>query len=289
MTRTRHPGPVAWGPRTGHQNIGAPRGSGARGYNPYQYSGVIFAQRSDATSNTLGLGISGRRLITQATPSTRSPEICTECRYWTAQVVSHARSQDAADPLPSRAELQQLGTRGTELQVLLEYSDGSGQRQEIQLDAGPGFGMTFWGSAPKVWLLLDSAMAVYDTPGGPSILPAGTLTNNIIEATLQCGQNYAMRALWQVTNSQEIPADTNANFPVPPRAQYVRVTQGSAGPPIATLDFRARSGLSVGTYSFDPGLRNGPRMRIPGNTFSMFTVASVNDARNVSAIFEVEL
>lgn len=287
ISGTTHPGPVGAGPRTTIANNAAPRGSGARQIAPYQTSGLIFAQRTDGLDNTLGLGVTGRRLIVQSTRSTRHPEICKECQWWTAHVVAHFIAGDGGLPVPSRQDVIQ-GQRVSPCQVLLEYSDGSGQRQEVFLDIGPGFGMSFFGAAPKIWLLLDSTMAVYSNIDGgqASDLPAVTLTTSLIEATLQCSRDYTGPSRWQASIVAQNPANTITSYQILPRAQYVEVFQSVDGPPATELQINPGSRI----YTFSPaGGRYGPRVRVPGLAEVIQTIPTVNALRVFSVIQEIEL
>ena len=289
MGRTRPPGPIAYGPRTGQTGIGAPRGSGARQYNPFQWSGVKLAQRSDQLDNTLGAGVTEEQLIVQATPSSAAPEICEVCRYWTVQGVSHSLTGDAGQPTPSREALVQTGNRLSDLQALVEFSDGSGQRQKVPVDMGPGWGIRFWGNAPKVYLLLDAGTFIYTQGGQPSPVPAGTLTSHVVEATLQCSDTWTGRSLWQSTVTRQVPANTLVAYPVQPRAQFVEVRQSFDGPAATSLEIRSIDGQNLGLYPLDAATRGGPRIRLPGGAATLNTPASVGVLRVFSVVYEVEL
>ena len=271
------------GNNTFGQPTPGPRGSGARGSSVdwRQHVGRIIAQRSDSDANTLGLGITGLRRITGAAQA----EAC-RCRWWTLTVTAVTDAGIGGTNVPTEQSVMTAGVRHSPLQVVLQFSDGSGIEQRIPLDIGPGFVVRFYGSAPQVYLALDQGVFVVTAAGGPSPIPAGSLITSYVYASLECTECYGPTD-WQVTAIHSILAEATTSIFVPPRAKTVQIWQGDSGPPPTVAYMLQWGGGTAGVYEFSG--RSGPRVRIPGTVRILRIPLIFNATRIMSAVFEVQL
>lgn len=280
----RTPGPVAPAPIT----------SGAAMRDPNQAAGEVFLERPGQQSSPTGLGIVRQELLTQLGAN------CPPDQYL-VRVAARTVSFEAAQGLPTATRQDILnGQRHAPHQVRLEYSDGSGLDQEVDLDVGPGFAMSMWAASVRVYLLLDSSTFVVPTPGvtASKVGPTGAVVDTWLNVSINRTSYYPTRSLWQLTDSKAIAMATQGFFAIPPRAQYVRVFQAEAedagGNPIpapapAQWHFQEQSGMDVGFLPWIPGRRMTDRVRIPGHAARIISDRVDEDDRHFSAVFEIEL
>jgi hypothetical protein len=258
-------------------------------------NGTLLAQRATnigingnfVRDTTHARGLTGERMIVEY------PRLSGPC-HWVATVTAWSIPSNVADPTPSEDAIVAARQRHSVMQVRLDYSDGTPLEQKIPLDIGPGWQLSFFGAAPRIFLLLDDITAVYQTPGGSSPLSGlgeATLQSSAIVGTLAPTpeSRASQRPLWQLTDGFQVDANTARVLPVPPRVQYVRVYQNSGTPLTTAFDFQTPQGQTVGALDFVAGQRFTERTRIPGGASQISTGPTIANDRIFSVVWEIEL
>lgn len=205
-------------------------------------------------------------------------------------VLEFAHAFEPGQPCSTKGRIRANGVPTSQLQVELQFSTGAMVDPRYPLDVGAGWAWSFFGGAPKVFLLLPEGGLVVASPSTLQPAPGpgdGALNEALLTLSIQETDNWQSRSLYQQTQSRLVEESTVGVFPVPYGAQYVEVHQDPAGAPSLPLQWWTDS-AAVADLAFLAGLRRTGRQRIPGHARAIRTNPTQAQDRLLTAIFEME-
>lgn len=192
-----------------------------------------------------------------------------------------AGGTDAPVTIPNSQTAQAMteGRIYTRLQIVIEWSTGTGSQPKITLDINSGVVFRVFGTIGRVWLLRF--------PGPSDVRPIGPAAPTNVELpqtgkiTVPATEFFTLTTVQSSVQTNLSPMEgfpgawqcTAQFFPglqqqvlVPPFARQVQASQGPGGPVIPAYQIVDRSGAALGSLEPSAGSRVTDREYVPGGS-----------------------